>query len=293
MLKKRFGQNLLINKAIVKSIADCAEITKEDIVIEIGAGTGNLTKQIAPRAGKVFAFEIDKDFFPVLNKLKEEFPNVELILSDFLKYDLKQIFALHPLPSPHGGEGRVRGGYILVGNIPYNITSPIITKIFQKDILNNFSKIIFMTQLEYAKRLMAKPGGKDYGSITVFVKYYADAEIVRKVSKGNFKPVPKVDSAVIKITPLPAPRYECDEELLFKITRASFSQRRKKIINSLLNSEFFKNIAGTGRPSASSGRVGLSLRDAFESAGIKPDLRAEDLSLEDYVKLTKKIKLTF
>lgn len=267
MLKKRFGQNLLINKSIVEDIVNCAEITKDDIVIEIGAGTGNLTKSLALRAGKVFAFEIDRDFFPVLEQLKEECPNVELILTDFLKYDLKQIF------------GAIDEKIILMGNIPYNITSPIITKVFQKNILNNFSKIIFMTQLEYASRLMAKPGGKDYGSITAFVNYYADAEIVRKVSKGNFKPVPKVDSAVIKLTPLPAPRYECDEELLFKVTRASFSQRRKKILNSLFNSKIFEDKA--------------RLLEAFEKAGISADLRAENLSLKDYVNLTNKLGLTF
>jgi len=263
MLKKRFGQNLLINKAIVENIVDSAEITKNDIVIEIGAGTGNLTKCLSSRAGKVFAFEIDRDLIPVLDKLKEEYANLELIHYDFLKYDLKQIFDIAPQK------------IVLMGNIPYNITSPIITKIFQKNILNKFSKIIFMTQLEYARRLTAKPGGREYGSITVFVNYYADAEIVRKVSKGNFKPVPKVSSAVIKLTPLPAPRYECDEELLFKITRASFSQRRKKMLNSLFNSKIFEDKA--------------KLIEAFEKAGINPDLRAENLSLEDYVKLTKNL----
>ena len=132
-----------------------------------------------------------------------------------------------------------------------------------------------MTQLEYACRLIASPGGKDYGSITVFVHYYADTEIVRKVSKGNFRPVPKVDSALIKITPLPAPRYACDEAVLFALVRAAFSKRRKKIINSLLDNNIFKD----------KNEIIYTLK----KAAISPDLRAEDLSTEDYVKIANNI----
>ncbi|MFH1452537.1 MAG: 16S rRNA (adenine(1518)-N(6)/adenine(1519)-N(6))-dimethyltransferase RsmA [Armatimonadota bacterium] len=261
MLKKRFGQNLLTNKAILQQIAEATGAGKDDAVIEIGAGAGALTKELAALAARVFAFEIDRDFYPALEGMEKDYPGLELIKADFLNYDLENLL-----------DG-INGKAILAGNIPYNITTPIISKIFQKETLNKLKTIVIMTQLEYALRLTAGPSTKQYGSITLFVNYYADVEIVRKVSKGNFKPVPKVDSAVLKITPLSGPRYRCSEETLFKIIRASFSQRRKKIINSLANS----GIAESKE----------KLLDIFKKAGISPDARAENLSMEDYVKLTQ------
>ena len=256
---KSLGQNFLIDGNIVRKIVREANITKEDYVLEIGPGMGTLTEELALNAKKVVAVELDRKLLPILDETLEGYDNVEIVYGDILKIDVKQLI-----------EEKFNGGPVkIVANLPYYVTTPIIGKLLEDNL--NLDSIIVMVQKEVAERMAAGPGSKSYGALSIFVNFYSHPKIVVKVPNTVFMPQPKIDSAVIKLDvkrELP----DIDREKFFKVVKAGFSKRRKTIINALstygfdLDKEVF--------------------REALEEAGIKFEERAENISIEDFVKLS-------
>jgi len=242
---KRFSQNYLIDKNIITKIISVIEPKKDDFIIEIGPGQGALTQYLASSTEKIFAVEIDKR---VIEQLKEKFENVSFINEDFLEIDLKKF-----------ENSNIR----LVGNIPYNITSPIIFKIFEN--CSIIHDAVLMVQFEVAKRMIANVGTKDYGILSVLLKYFADTELCFKVSPNVFYPKPKVYSAVVKIK-LKNRSDEIFNKTFIKIVKAAFGNRRKILKNSFANSIFAQ----------------LN----FEKSKIDLSKRAEQLDLADFIQLT-------
>jgi len=242
---KRFSQNYLIDKNIITKIISVIEPKKDDFIIEIGPGQGALTQYLASSTEKIFAVEIDKR---VIEQLKEKLENVSFINEDFLEIDLKKF-----------ENSNIR----LVGNIPYNITSPIIFKIFENSSI--IHDAVLMVQFEVAKRMIANVGTKDYGILSVLLKYFADTELCFKVSPNVFYPKPKVYSAVVKIK-LKNRSDEIFNKTFIKIVKAAFGNRRKILKNSFANSIFAQ----------------LN----FEKSKIDLSKRAEQLDLADFIQLT-------
>ncbi len=258
---KNYGQNFLIDENIVQSIVEKAEVNKNDLVIEIGPGLGNLTKYLLESAGKVICIELDNNVLKILNDRFSLFDNFELINNDVLKVDLNKLIKDNPQFS----------NVKVVANLPYYITTPIIMKLLEDHL--DLVSITVMVQKEVALRLTEEPGGKETGAITYSINYYTSPSIVLNVSKECFIPSPKVDSAVIKLDVLKNPKVEVsDEELFFKIIKASFLQKRKTLINSLSNS----GIADK-----------LLLEKMLTDLNIDLKIRAEKLTLEDFAKITK------
>lgn len=257
---KSLGQNFLIDGNIVRKIVDEGNITKDDYVLEIGPGMGTLTEELALRAKKVVAVEIDSTLLPILDETLHKYNNVEIIHGDVLKIDVEKL--IHE---------KLDGGPVkVVANLPYYVTTPIIAKLIEDNL--NLESIIVMVQKEVAERMEAGPGGKEYGSLSVFVNFYSKPEIVVKVPKTVFMPQPKIDSAVIKLTinkELP----DVDKDKFFKIVKAAFSKRRKTILNSLSTYGF--NIEKE------------TIKEALEKLNISPETRAENLSVEDFIKISK------
>lgn len=255
--KRSLGQNFLVAPHVRKKIIDACELTKDDVVLEIGPGAGALTQEIAKHAGKVFAVEKD-DRLAV--QLKEQFQttNVTVIHGDILK------FPFEGLPE----------NVKLIGNLPYNISTPILEKVLKYR--EKFDAAFVTVQWEYGMRLCAVPGTKDYGSLSCFAQYYADIRRLFKIKNTAFRPVPKVDSCFLRLDMLDRPRVAVGNEgLLFKIIRSSFEQRRKMIRNSL---------------AAAVGGEGV---DGFLSGlGLDPRSRAENLTLEDFARVTNAVSKT-
>lgn len=253
---KGLGQNFLIDDSVLDDIIQASEITSEDFVIEIGPGIGTLTKLLLNKARRVCAIELDSDLIPILKEELKEYENLEIIKGDALKVDFNEII---------GEEKSVK----IVANLPYYVTTPIISKLLNGNY--NINSIIIMIQKEVAERIAAKPSTKEYGALTLLVQYYSSVEIVRKVSPKAFIPQPKVESMVIKLNKFDAPRVTIkDKELFFKIVRESFNMRRKTLSNSLKNINLEKD----------------KLQKAFENAGIDPKRRGETLSIEEFGKLS-------
>ena len=216
--KKKFGQNFLINKEIIDEIISKSEITKDDVVLEIGPGLGTLTKELVKNAKKVIAVELDQDMVDILNNRFSD-SNLEIINDDILKVDINEITKKY---------GKIK----VVANLPYYITTPIIMKLLENRY--EIKSITVMVQKEVGERLCGNSGNKEYGAITISVEYYSDAHIIIDVPKDNFLPSPEVDSVVIKLDLLDKPRVEVkNEKKFFNLVKAGFSQRRKTINNSL------------------------------------------------------------
>ena len=257
---KSLGQNFLIDGNIVRKIVDEGNITKDDCVLEIGPGMGTLTEELAIRAKKVVAIEIDNTLLPVLDYTLQRYSNVEIVHGDVLKVDLQKII-----------DEKLEGGPVkVIANLPYYVTTPIIAKLIEDNL--KLESIIVMVQKEVAERMAAVPGGKEYGSLSVFVNFHSIPEIVVKVPKTVFMPQPKIDSAVIKLN-IKKDLPNVDKDKLFKTVKAAFSKRRKTILNSLSTYGF--NIEKE------------TIKTALESVGISPDSRAEALSVEDFIKISK------
>ncbi|MDO5027041.1 MAG: 16S rRNA (adenine(1518)-N(6)/adenine(1519)-N(6))-dimethyltransferase RsmA [Tissierellia bacterium] len=260
---KGLGQNFLIDGNVVRTIRESAQVTKDDYVLEIGPGFGTLTEELLMHAKKVVAVEIDQRLVEVLNYTLKDFDNFVLINEDVLKVDfdrlVKEEFQGH--------------SFKILANLPYYITTPIITKLIEMRL--PVESMTFMVQKEVADRLVAKPGNKQYGSITVFIDYYSQAKIVCKAPKSVFIPQPKVDSAVVRLE-LKEPPVSVDEKTLFKLVHAGFQQRRKNILNSL-----------TSDASLDLDKKALSL--ILDSLSIPHNLRAEDLSLQDFINISNKV----
>ena len=256
--QKRFGQNFLIDGHVIEKIIRAAEITKDDVVLEIGPGIGTMTQYLAEAAGEVFAVEIDKNLLPILAETLAEYDNVTVVNEDILKVDIAALTGGRPVK--------------VVANLPYYITTPIIMGLFENHI--PATSITVMVQKEVAERMQAGPGGKDYGALSLAVQYYAEPYIVANVPPNCFMPSPKVGSAVIRLTRhAETPVQVDDEKLLFQIIRASFNQRRKTLQNGLYNSSELripkeKTVA------------------ALEEMGLTPTIRGEKLSLEEFAKLS-------
>lgn len=224
--QKKFGQNFLIDTHVLDKIIRAANITKEDMVLEIGPGIGTMTQYLAEAAGKVIAVEIDKNLIPILSDTLSGYDNVTIINEDVLKLDIQRL-------ADEENEGKP---IKVVANLPYYITTPIIMGLFENHV--PVESITVMVQKEVADRMQTGPGSKDYGALSLAVQYYAKPYIVANVPPNCFMPRPKVGSAVIRLTCHEKPPVEVkDERLMFDIIRASFNQRRKTLANGLKNSD--------------------------------------------------------
>lgn len=268
--RKSLGQNFLVDNNIISKIVSTAELTKEDIVVEIGPGLGALTTKIARTAGKVIAVEVDRGLLAVLPEVLEGVQNVEMIQGDALKTDFDRLVE-ESTGGVYGGCGKK---YKLMANLPYYITSPVLMHLLLSRF--NISIIVIMVQAEVAERLAALPGSKVYGAISLAVQYFTVPEVLFRVPRTVFYPKPEVDSAVVRLAVRPEPAVSVrDENALFKIIRSAFGKRRKTLLNSLTGSGL-----GLDRDNC--------LR-ALENAGINPGRRGETLSLEEFASLTDSI----
>lgn len=264
--KKSLGQNFLIDGNILTRIVEAAGLDKSKGALEIGPGIGALTQRLARTAGKVTAVEIDNRLIPILEEVMAEEPHVSIVHGDILKLDLRELF-----------KERFDGvqGVSVVANLPYYVTTPILMKLLEEKL--PLEHIVVMIQKEVAQRMAAKPGGKDYGSLSVAVQYYCEAEIVCAVPHTVFIPQPNVDSAVIKLSLRRSPAVQVeDEKFFFQVTQAAFAQRRKTLLNNLLA------LAGKDK------REPLS--ELLQSIGIDPGRRGETLSLEEFAKLSGSLR---
>lgn len=260
--QKKFGQNFLIDTHVLDKIIRSAEITKDDMVLEIGPGIGTMTQYLACAAGKVIAVEIDKALIPILEDTLSEYDNVRVINEDVLKVDIAK------LAEEENGGRPIK----VVANLPYYITTPIIMGLFENNV--PIKSITVMVQKEVADRMQVGPGTKDYGALSLAVQYYAKPYIVANVPPNCFMPRPKVGSAVIRLDKYEEPQVQVeDEKLMFKIIRASFNQRRKTLANGLKNStelDFTKE----------------EIEKAIEVLGKGASVRGEALTLEEFAKLS-------
>ncbi len=260
--QKKFGQNFLIDTHVLDKIIASAEITKDDMVLEIGPGIGTMTQYLACAAGKVVAVEIDKTLIPILEDTLSEYDNVQVINQDVLKVDLAK------LAEEENGGRPIK----VVANLPYYITTPIIMGLFENHV--PLKSITVMVQKEVADRMQVGPGTKDYGALSLAVQYYAKPYIVANVPPNCFMPRPKVGSAVIRLERYEEPPVQVtDEKIMFRIIRASFNQRRKKLVNGLKNSselQFTKE----------------EIEAAIEKLGKGASVRGEALTLEEFAKLS-------
>lgn len=260
--QKKFGQNFLIDTHVLDKIIFAAEITKEDMVLEIGPGIGTMTQYLAEAAGKVIAVEIDKNLIPILEDTLEGYDNVTVINEDVMKVDIQKLAETE-------NEGRP---IKVVANLPYYITTPIIMGLFEKHV--PLHSITVMVQKEVADRMQTGPGNKDYGALSLAVQYYAEPYIVANVPPNCFMPRPKVGSAVIRLTCHENPPVKVqDEKLMFDIIRASFNQRRKTLANGLNNS----NLLDFPKE---------KIQAAIESLGKGANVRGETLTLQEFAALS-------
>ena len=260
---KALGQNFLINPSVCPRMAEECGCGDSVGVIEIGPGAGVLTNELAKVAYKVVAIELDKRLLPVLDETLEEFDNVKIINADVLKTDLHKLI-----------EEEFQGLDVIVcSNLPYYITSPVIMKLLEEKL--PIKSITVMVQKEAADRLCADLGTRQTGAVTVAVNYYAKAEMLFKVSSGSFMPPPKVDSAVIKLDVYGKPAVETNsEEMLFKVIKAAFAQRRKTLLNTLSNSMQY---------------VKSDISEVLNNAKISQNARAEQLKLEDFAAIANEL----
>jgi 16S rRNA (adenine1518-N6/adenine1519-N6)-dimethyltransferase len=250
---KRLGQNFLIDRAALWRIVDAAGISEEDEILEIGPGLGNLTRLLAARAKRVVAVEIDQDLIPPLKKVLNSFGNVDVIAGDILELDPAKI-----APASR---------YLVVANIPYYITSAIIRHLMESR--TKPSRIVLTVQREVAQRICAQPG--EMSLLSLSIQVYGEPAIVARIPAGSFHPAPKVDSAVVRIDLLPEPRVPEDViPQFFELAKAAFTQKRKKLRNSL-----------AAMPGFDSG----SAEALLNGAGIDPARRPETLSLDEWKKL--------
>jgi len=280
-IKKRLGQNFLIDEGILNKIVEVANLSKDDIVIEIGPGMGTLTKKLARKAQKVLAIEIDENLAKLLQETFRSYPNVEIIQADILKINLKKLVTRlpgYPVTQFKTGKpanrqtGKQANKVKVVANLPYYITTPIIIHLLKaREIL---SDIVLMVQKEVGRRMVAKPRTKDYGALSILVQYYTKPQIAIKVPRSAFLPEPEVDSCVVNLEVLEKPAVKVkDEELFFKVVRASFEQRRKALKNALSRTRDLK-------------LTKKKILSILEKADIKPLRRGETLSLEEFARLS-------
>ena len=257
---KSLGQNFLVDSAALDTIIDASDVNKDDVVLEIGTGIGTLTERLCQNAKKVIAVEIDSSLIPILEETLEGYDNYEIINQDILKTDISKLLE----------QRNITQSIKVVANLPYYITTAIILKLLEENI--NLDLMVLMLQKEVADRLNAKKSTKDYGSLSIAVQFYCDTDIVDTIYKESFIPAPKVDSSVIRLTKRKEKKYIVkDEQLYFKLVRASFAKRRKTIINSILGYEDFTDKE--------------KILKALELSELDPKIRGEALSLYEFARL--------
>lgn len=264
--QKRFGQNFLIDTHVLEKIIRSANVTKDDMVVEIGPGIGTMTQYLCENAREVVAVEIDNNLIPILeNDTLSAYDNVTVINEDILKVDIKKL-----AEEKNGGKP-----IKIVANLPYYITTPIIMGLFENEV--PIESITVMVQKEVADRMQTGPGSKDYGALSLAVQYYAEPYIVANVPPNCFMPRPNVGSAVIRLTLHKEPVVQVkDKKMMFRIIRASFNQRRKTLLNGLNNAQDLsipKEI----------------IVQAIENIGKPASVRGEALTLEEFAALTNEI----
>ena len=260
--QKKFGQNFLIDDHVITKIINAAEITKDDLVLEIGPGIGTMTQYLAESARKGIAVEIDKNLIPILGETLAEYDNVTVINEDILKLDINRLVEEENAGKP----------IKVVANLPYYITTPIIMGLFESHV--PLQSITVMVQKEVADRMQVGPGSKDYGALSLAVQYYAKPYIAANVPPNCFIPRPGVGSAVIRLTRYEEPPVTVkDESLMFKLIRASFNQRRKTLQNGIANS-----------PELPYSKA--QVEKALEKMGLAANVRGEGLTLAEFAKLS-------
>ena len=260
--RKKFGQNFLIDEHVINKIISAAEITKDDMVLEIGPGIGTMTQYLAESAGCVVAVEIDKNLIPILNETLSEYDNVTIINDDILKVDINRL-----VEEKNGGRP-----VKVVANLPYYITTPIIMGLFESHV--PLVSLTVMVQKEVAERMQAGPGTKDYGALSLAVQYYAKPYIAANVPPNCFIPRPNVGSAVIRLTGYDEkPVKVSDEKLMFKLIRAAFNQRRKTLQNAVANS-------------ADLNFTKAQVEKSLEKMNLSADVRGERLTLAEFAMLS-------
>jgi 16S rRNA (adenine1518-N6/adenine1519-N6)-dimethyltransferase len=249
MTRKRLGQNFLFDPSILLKIIRAADLSGDDTVVEIGPGPGRLTRLLAERVSKVVAIELDRVLYDTLREDLTDLNNIDLVLGDALEFPYERLER-----------------FKVVANIPYYITTPIIFRLIEAD--QALESMTLTIQKEVAERIVAKPGGKDYGVLSIGAQFHTEPELKFIIPKEAFRPVPKVDSAVIHMKMLKEPPVSVlDKALFFRLVRASFSQRRKTLSNSLK-------------------AFGGDIRDVLLRTGIDPGRRPETLSLEEFARIS-------
>lgn len=266
---KSLGQNFLISQVVVDAIVDSSDITKEDLVIEIGPGLGTLTQSLLEKAGKVVCIELDPKMVTILQDRFKLYDNFELFNEDVLKVDLKALIENEKL------NNEIKKAKI-VANLPYYITTPIIMKLLEEEL--DLDTITVMIQKEVADRLVAIPGDKNTGAITYSVYYYSEAKAILEVPNNSFIPEPEVTSEVIQLKIRKNPPVEIEnKEKMFNVIKNAFMQRRKTLLNSLTNTKVFKTK-----------EEGIKI---LQQLGLDVNIRAEKLTLQNFADISKKLNI--
>ena len=258
--KKAYGQNFLTDKSLLEQIVVLAGVTENDTVLEIGCGAGALTSALAKRAKRVIGYEIDYKLKPLLNEVLADYDNVEIVFSDIMKQNLSEV------------EAKLGGEYIMVANLPYYITTPIIMQFIEN--AENIKAMVIMVQEEVAYRLAAKASTSDYGAITVGINLRGSASVIMRVPREKFTPAPNVDSAVVKIDIEKGKFKGVDFSAVREVVKCAFSSRRKMLVNNIMN------VYKLSRSETES---------ALNNSDIPLTVRGENLTAEDYVKLSENL----
>ena len=261
---KNLGQNFLVSNDAINQIVNSGEIEKDDLIIEIGPGLGTLTKELLEKAKKVICVELDNKMVEILNERFSLYDNLEILNQDILKTDLKEII------KKEKNQNNIKDVKI-IANLPYYITTPIIMKLLEEKL--DLKSITVMIQKEVAERLIATPGKKNTGAITYTVYYYAEAKKIAEVPNTSFIPEPEVTSEVIRLDIRKDPPVETkNTELMFKIIKNAFMQRRKTLLNSLTNTKIFNNKDEGAK--------------ILKTLNLSENIRAEELTLKNFAEIT-------
>lgn len=259
--KKAYGQNFLTDTALLDDIVEKSIVGSGDVVLEIGCGAGALTRALAKKVKKVVGYEIDQKLKPVLEETLGEFNNVEIVFGDILKQNLEMV------------EKKLGEKYVMVANLPYYITTPIVMEFLEK--AKNIKAMVIMVQEEVANRFSATKGTADYGAITVAINLRGSANIIKKVGREKFTPMPNVDSAVVKIDIEEGKTDGIDLVAVRNAVRCGFSNRRKMLVNNLMNTYKISR---------------AQAEKALSDSGISLTARGETLDYLEYIKLSNKLK---
>jgi len=270
-MTKSLGQNFLNDNGVISGIVDCADISKDDLVIEVGPGIGSMTTELGERAGRVVAVEIDKHLMEALEHALLPYPNVSVINKDIMETDIKALIEAYGKRE----DGTKFGAVKAVANLPYYITTPIVMKFLEDN--PGIQTMVFMVQKEVAERMVAAPGKKDYGALSIAVQFHSKARIMMEVPPHCFIPQPEVNSSVVRLDIYDTPFYDViNQKIFFRLVKAAFEQRRKTLVNAIFN---------TGGFMLSKEELG----ETFTSIGLTDKVRGEALSIPQFAALSNEI----